>query len=118
MLLSSSPLARKFVATPPFNQSHSRFRTGLPKGVVSTHRNFLHMLRNVRFILIEHLHALTLGIFQATIGSLRAYLREGLDLPKPPLPGEPQTGMLVGVPLFHISGLSFSVRKSCLASLE
>jgi len=58
--------------------------TGLPKGVLSTQRQFLINHRN------------------ASVASSRAKLRRGEDLPQPQ-PG-PQRGILVSVPLFHVTG--------------
>ncbi|KAI0080888.1 acetyl-CoA synthetase-like protein [Panus rudis PR-1116 ss-1] len=64
--------------------------TGLPKGVLSTQRQFLTNVRNM------------------TIGSSRATLRAGGTLAGPYV--GPQKGMLVAVPLFHVSGsTSFSM---------
>ncbi|GJE84159.1 acyl--CoA ligase [Phanerochaete sordida] len=60
--------------------------TGLPKGVLSTQRQFLTNLRN------------------ATAAAARAALRRGDDVPAPP-PG-PQRGLLVSVPFFHVTGLT------------
>ncbi|KAF9451706.1 acetyl-CoA synthetase-like protein [Macrolepiota fuliginosa MF-IS2] len=58
--------------------------TGLPKGVLSTQRQWLTNTINV------------------LVGSRRAALRRGEDLPTP-VPG-PQKGMLISVPLFHVTG--------------
>ncbi|KAI0080886.1 long-chain-fatty-acid-CoA ligase [Panus rudis PR-1116 ss-1] len=60
--------------------------TGLPKGVLSTQRQFLTNLRN------------------ATVGAARAILRTGGALPTPPT--GPQKGVLIAVPFFHVSGLT------------
>ncbi|KAJ7045536.1 hypothetical protein C8F04DRAFT_438255 [Mycena alexandri] len=64
--------------------------TGLPKGVLSTNRQFLTNVINVG------------------AASIRASLRRGEDIPS--LPSTPQKGVLVGVPLFHVTGsTSFSM---------
>lgn len=64
--------------------------TGMPKGVLSTQRQFLTNIRN------------------ASVASSRATLRRGGSLTPPPK--GPQKGMLVAVPLFHVSGCtSFSM---------
>ncbi|KAJ7783198.1 hypothetical protein B0H16DRAFT_1495863 [Mycena metata] len=64
--------------------------TGLPKGVLSTNRQFLTNVINVG------------------VASMRASLRRGEDIH--PLPSTPQKGVLVGVPLFHVTGsTSFSM---------
>ncbi|KAF8913879.1 hypothetical protein CPB84DRAFT_1757805 [Gymnopilus junonius] len=60
--------------------------TGLPKGVLSTQRQFLSNLFNV------------------TVGGRRAALRRGEDIPGPPT--GPQKGILLSVPLFHVTGLT------------
>ncbi|KAF9460705.1 hypothetical protein BDZ94DRAFT_878708 [Collybia nuda] len=64
--------------------------TGLPKGVLSTQRQFLTNVLNV------------------LVGSTRAAIRRGLDIPN--IPTDPQKGILVAVPLFHVTGTtSFSM---------
>ncbi|KAG6900762.1 hypothetical protein C0993_002186 [Termitomyces sp. T159_Od127] len=66
--------------------------TGLPKGVLSTQRQFLSNILNV------------------TVGGLRASLRRGEDYPDFNMNEEPQKGILVAVPLFHVTGTtSFSM---------
>ncbi|KJA19908.1 hypothetical protein HYPSUDRAFT_68905 [Hypholoma sublateritium FD-334 SS-4] len=65
--------------------------TGLPKGVLSTQRQFLTNVLNL------------------LAGGLRATLRKGDDYPTAPKSG-PQKGALVAVPLFHVTGCtSFSM---------
>ncbi|KAL4242044.1 hypothetical protein ABKN59_000589 [Abortiporus biennis] len=65
--------------------------TGLPRGVLSTHRQFLTNMKN------------------STVASSRATLRSGGNLGATSHLG-PQKGTLVAVPLFHVSGLtSFSM---------
>ncbi|KAF9012333.1 hypothetical protein BDQ17DRAFT_1343710 [Cyathus striatus] len=59
--------------------------TGLPKGVLSTQRQFLTNVLNV------------------LVGSRRASLRRGEDYADAPSSG-PQKGALVAVPLFHVTG--------------
>ncbi|KAK0243582.1 hypothetical protein EDD85DRAFT_804452 [Armillaria nabsnona] len=61
--------------------------TGLPKGVLSTQRQFLTNTLNT------------------IVGGQRALLRRGGSLPDPAaLAQEPQKGALISVPLFHVSG--------------
>ncbi|KAF8165363.1 hypothetical protein B0H34DRAFT_688919 [Crassisporium funariophilum] len=60
--------------------------TGKPKGVLSTHRQFLTNVLNVM------------------VGSRRAILRRGEDIPAPIV--GPQKGILISVPLFHVTGLT------------
>ncbi|KAF9495672.1 acetyl-CoA synthetase-like protein [Pleurotus eryngii] len=69
--------------------------TGLPKGVLSTQRQFLTNVLNV------------------LVGSRRAALRRGEDVSSTPPPG-PQKGILVSVPFFHVTG---STSLSMMASL-
>ncbi|KAL0955924.1 hypothetical protein HGRIS_002116 [Hohenbuehelia grisea] len=69
--------------------------TGLPKGVLSTQRMFLTNLRNI------------------SVGVLRAKLRNGEELPSPK--EGPQQGVLVAVPLFHVTG---STSLSMLATMN
>lgn len=59
--------------------------TGKPKGALGTHRN---ILSNV------------MGLM--SIGA-RALMRRG-EMPTPPDPDAPKTGMLLSVPLFHVTG--------------
>ncbi|KAG2015644.1 long-chain-fatty-acid-CoA ligase [Coprinopsis cinerea AmutBmut pab1-1] len=60
--------------------------TGLPKGVLSTQRQFLTNVLNV------------------LVGGFRAALRRGEDLPSPMTKSCPQKAALVAVPLFHVTG--------------
>ncbi|KAA1466482.1 acetyl-CoA synthetase-like protein [Dentipellis sp. KUC8613] len=61
--------------------------TGLPKGVLSTHRMFL------------------TNLFNLIASSRRAALRRGESLTAPPTPTpETQGGILISVPLFHVTG--------------
>ncbi|KAF7782563.1 hypothetical protein Agabi119p4_1939 [Agaricus bisporus var. burnettii] len=69
--------------------------TGLPKGVLSTQRQFLS------------------NVFNVLVGSFRAALRNGLPLPSIQRQG-PQPGTLVAVPLFHVTG---STSYSMMATL-
>ncbi|KIK06727.1 hypothetical protein K443DRAFT_88918 [Laccaria amethystina LaAM-08-1] len=68
--------------------------TGLPKGVLSTQRQYLTNVLNV------------------LVGSRRAALRRGDDIIVPPR--GPQKGILISVPLFHVTG---STSLSMLATL-
>ncbi|KAF5384198.1 hypothetical protein D9615_003371 [Tricholomella constricta] len=61
--------------------------TGLPKGVLSTQRQFLTNVPNVM------------------VGGIRASLRAGGDYPNFE-EENPQKGLLIGVPLFHVTGLT------------
>ncbi|KAJ7170536.1 hypothetical protein C8R43DRAFT_979746 [Mycena crocata] len=64
--------------------------TGLPKGVLSTNRQFLTNVMNVG------------------VAATRASLRRGDEIPL--APSGPQKGVLVAVPLFHVTGsTSFSM---------
>ncbi|KAL1743870.1 hypothetical protein HDZ31DRAFT_64614 [Schizophyllum fasciatum] len=63
--------------------------TGLPKGVLSTHRAFL------------------TNIFNIAAGTRRAALRRGEEIPNGVLP--PPLGMLLPVPLFHITGVAVTL---------
>ncbi|TFK26460.1 acetyl-CoA synthetase-like protein [Coprinopsis marcescibilis] len=60
--------------------------TGLPKGVLSTQRQFLTNVLNV------------------LVGGFRAALRRGEDLPSKNTTPSPQKAALVAVPLFHVTG--------------
>ncbi|KAI0053621.1 acetyl-CoA synthetase-like protein [Auriscalpium vulgare] len=60
--------------------------TGLPKGVLSTQRMFLTNIINV------------------VAGSRRAILRRGESPPQTMTPDGPQKGILISVPLFHVTG--------------
>lgn len=61
--------------------------TGLPKGVLSTQRQFLTNTLNT------------------IVGGRRALLRRGGNLPDPAAPVQgPQKGALIAVPLFHVTG--------------
>ncbi|KLO12121.1 acetyl-CoA synthetase-like protein [Schizopora paradoxa] len=62
--------------------------TGLPKGVLSSHRGFLS------------------NLFNCAVARNRALLRSGLDIPPPAGPNDPQKGSLCSVPLFHVTGLT------------
>ncbi|CAK5277834.1 unnamed protein product [Mycena citricolor] len=61
--------------------------TGLPKGVLSTQRQF------------------GTNILNAIVARRRAALRRGEEIPVP-APGSPQPGLLISVPLFHVTGLT------------
>ncbi|PFH52707.1 hypothetical protein AMATHDRAFT_73844 [Amanita thiersii Skay4041] len=73
--------------------------TGLPKGVLSTHRQFLTNVLNV------------------LAGPARARLRRGEDLTPPP-PDGPQKGVLLSVPFFHVTGLTSLSMLSTLSGLK
>ncbi|KXN90245.1 2-succinylbenzoate--CoA ligase [Leucoagaricus sp. SymC.cos] len=70
--------------------------TGLPKGVLSTQRQWLTNTVNV--------------------GSRRAALRRGEDLPVPT--AEPQKSMLISVPLFHVTGSTSLTMLATLGGLK
>lgn len=82
--------------------------TGLPKGVLSTQRQFLTNVFNVNyFILCTFLGSDV--ILQVLVGGLRASIRRGEDYPTFK-EDDIQKGALVAVPLFHVTGTtSFSV---------
>ncbi|KAJ7160799.1 long-chain-fatty-acid-CoA ligase [Mycena filopes] len=61
--------------------------TGLPKGVLSTQRQFLTNALNT------------------LVARRRAYLRRGEEIPIPS-PEDPQPGVLISVPLFHVTGIT------------
>ncbi|KAK7452629.1 hypothetical protein VKT23_012028 [Stygiomarasmius scandens] len=61
--------------------------SGMPKGVLSSHRAFLTIVLN------------------GLAGRGRAMLRDGEDLDFSPTPG-PQSGILLATPLFHVTGTS------------
>ncbi|KAJ7283669.1 hypothetical protein C8J57DRAFT_1293235 [Mycena rebaudengoi] len=67
--------------------------TGLPKGVLSTQRQFM------------------TNILNGLIGGRRAILRRGEDIPIPS-PGDPQQGILISVPFFHVTTTSHLMRAS------
>ncbi|KAF5368037.1 hypothetical protein D9758_004482 [Tetrapyrgos nigripes] len=62
--------------------------SGLPKGVLSSHRAFLTI------------------VFNALSIRARAMLRNGEDPFEVPDPSAPQRGVLLGTPLFHVTGTS------------
>ncbi|KDR83762.1 hypothetical protein GALMADRAFT_236121 [Galerina marginata CBS 339.88] len=72
--------------------------TGMPKGVLSTQRQFL------------------TNLFNVTVGGRRAALRRGEDIPAPPV--GPQKGILLSVPLFHVTGLTSLVMLATMAGLK
>lgn len=72
--------------------------TGKPKGVLSTHRQFLTNLLNVG------------------VGSRRASLRRGDNIPAPPV--GPQKGVLLSVPLFHVTGLTSLTMLATLTGMR
>ncbi len=65
--------------------------TGHPKGAVSTHRNIISALLSWE---LDGLAAVATGLAQA------------------PVPGGPQGANLLGIPLFHVSGLHVSLLQS------
>ncbi|KAG6919115.1 hypothetical protein DXG01_008922 [Tephrocybe rancida] len=71
--------------------------TGMPKGVLSTQRQFLTNIPNVM------------------VGGIRASLRRGGDYPDLDANESPQKGALIGVPLFHVTGLtSFTMLSTAI----
>ncbi|KAL5512438.1 hypothetical protein ACEPAG_3430 [Sanghuangporus baumii] len=69
--------------------------TGLPKGVLSTQRSFLS------------------NTFNTFLAKFRAVLRKGEDLPDlGAAASEPQKGLLISVPLFHVTGLTSGAMSS------
>jgi len=82
--------------------------TGLPKGVLSTQRQFLTNVLNVLPALFLSVYMLII-LPQVLVGGFRAALRRGDDFPAVQSSG-PQKATLVAVPLFHVTGsTSFSV---------
>jgi len=51
---------------------------------------------------------------QVIVGSRRAALRRGDNIPAPPV--GPQKGILLSVPLFHVTGLTSLTVRMCLAN--
>ncbi|KAF9071752.1 hypothetical protein BDP27DRAFT_1500612 [Rhodocollybia butyracea] len=72
--------------------------TGLPKGVLSTQRQFLTNVLNTQ------------------VGNRRAILRRGESLDPPP--DGPQKGALVAVPLFHVTGLTSYSMLATMAGMR
>ncbi|KAF5393503.1 hypothetical protein D9757_000599 [Collybiopsis confluens] len=72
--------------------------TGLPKGVLSTQRQFLTNVVNTQ------------------AGPRRAILRRGEDLVSPPQ--GPQRGALIAVPLFHVTGLTSYTLLSTMIGMK
>ncbi|KAF9009086.1 hypothetical protein BDQ17DRAFT_1236553 [Cyathus striatus] len=72
--------------------------TGLPKGVLSTQRAWLTNVLNV------------------LVGSRRSALRRGDVMPPPP--SGPQKGVLVSVPLFHVTGLTSLSMMASMVGLK
>ncbi|KAJ7047406.1 hypothetical protein C8F04DRAFT_1205344 [Mycena alexandri] len=70
--------------------------TGLPKGVLSTQRQFLTNALNT------------------LVARRRAVLRRGEEIPVPS-PEDPQPGVLISVPLFHVTGMSSLTMTTSLA---
>ncbi|KAG6917312.1 hypothetical protein DXG01_002970 [Tephrocybe rancida] len=68
--------------------------TGLPKGVLSTQRQFLSNIPNKHWAHPS----------KVMVGGLRAGLRKGEDYPDLDKEDDPQKGILVAVPLFHVTG--------------
>ncbi|KAL5480310.1 hypothetical protein ACEPAI_1580 [Sanghuangporus weigelae] len=69
--------------------------TGLPKGVLSTQRSFL------------------TNTFNTFLAKFRAVLRRGEDLPDLGAAAtQPQRGVLISVPLFHVTGLTSAAMSS------
>ncbi|KAJ3865458.1 hypothetical protein EV359DRAFT_38801 [Lentinula novae-zelandiae] len=72
--------------------------TGLPKGVLSTQRQFLTNVLNTQ------------------VGPRRAILRRGENLTPPP--AGPQKGALIAVPLFHVTGLTSYSMLATMAGMK
>ncbi|KAG5636317.1 hypothetical protein H0H81_008431 [Sphagnurus paluster] len=79
---------------------HSIGTTGMPKGVLSTQRQFLTNIPNVM------------------VGSLRAAIRAGGEYPDLNVQDDPQKGLLIGVPLFHVTGLTSFTMLSTLMGMK
>ncbi|KAK0505593.1 hypothetical protein EDD18DRAFT_1129761 [Armillaria luteobubalina] len=75
--------------------------TGLPKGVLSTQRQFLTNTLNT------------------IIGGMRALLRRGGNLPDPTTsPNVPQKGALIAVPLFHVTGTTSYTMLTTMSGMK
>ncbi|KAF9476463.1 acetyl-CoA synthetase-like protein [Pholiota conissans] len=72
--------------------------TGMPKGVLTTQRQFLTNILNV------------------AVSGRRASLRRGEDIAPPP--AGPQKGILISVPLFHVTGLTSLAMLSTMAGFK
>ncbi|KAG6811895.1 hypothetical protein H0H92_005353 [Tricholoma furcatifolium] len=69
--------------------------TGLPKGVLSTQRQFLSNIPNR----------------QVMVGAMRASLRRGEQYPQIDTSNDLQKGLLIAVPLFHVTGTTSFTRQ-------
>ncbi|KAF9462626.1 hypothetical protein BDZ94DRAFT_713673 [Collybia nuda] len=74
--------------------------TGQPKGVLSTQRMYLTNVLNV------------------LVAGRRAILRRGGDIPDTIIPDAPQKGILVSVPLFHVTGLNSHSMLASIAGIK
>ncbi|KAK0213446.1 hypothetical protein DFS33DRAFT_1289334 [Desarmillaria ectypa] len=75
--------------------------TGLPKGVLSTQRQFLTNTLNT------------------IVGGRRALLRRGGNLPDPAAPVKgPQKGALIAVPLFHVTGTTSYTMLATMSGMK
>ncbi|PBK95040.1 acetyl-CoA synthetase-like protein [Armillaria gallica] len=75
--------------------------TGLPKGVLSTQRQFLTNTLNT------------------IVGGRRALLRRGGNLPGPAAPvNGPQKGALIAVPLFHVTGTTSYTMLATMSGMK
>ncbi|KAK0462280.1 uncharacterized protein EV420DRAFT_1304387 [Desarmillaria tabescens] len=75
--------------------------TGLPKGVLSTQRQFLTNTLNT------------------IVGGRRALLRRGGNLPDPAAPAKgPQKGALIAVPLFHVTGTTSYTMLATMSGMK
>lgn len=98
------------ISSPPLttHTNNPEGTTGLPKGVLSTQRQFLTNVLNVSMKTSSFLLKYPYLLLKVLVGSIRSSLRNGLDIPSAPV--GPQKGILVAVPLFHVTGTtSFSV---------
>ncbi|KAJ6515928.1 hypothetical protein C8R45DRAFT_223876 [Mycena sanguinolenta] len=73
--------------------------TGLPKGVLSTQRQLL------------------TNAINTMVARRRALLRRGEDIPAPS-PDDPQAGILIAVPFFHVTGTSSQLLSATLAGAK
>ncbi|KAK0184106.1 hypothetical protein F5146DRAFT_1076004 [Armillaria mellea] len=75
--------------------------TGLPKGVLSTQRQFLTNTLNT------------------IVGGMRTLLRRGGNLPDPAVPVKgPQKGALIAVPLFHVTGTTSYTMLATMSGMK
>lgn len=109
-ILFTSGVSLAKLATFSFVSRVSIGTTGLPKGVLTTQRQWLTNTINVSKICAFYFHVLKGR--EVSVSGRRATLRRGEDFPVP-LPG-PQKSILISVPLFHVTGSTgLAVWQNC-----